>query len=187
MECGNSFISVRIAGYERKLYDATDDPGFVLSLMDIITGSVEIKLPGIVIRGEMNKFPRFPAGIDRKAKKVTTEQSNTSVVIGNELILKIYRKLIDSDNPDVIIPTMLWQNTDFRDLPMPIGKLELAGQNKLLLASLSQYLSDSIDGWSRFVTYLREGVKSGGSAERLLLLEDAEKLGSLTGRMHIAL
>ncbi len=187
MECGDSFISARIAGQVRNLYDATGDPGFVLSLLDIISGSEEIKLPGIVIRGEMNKFATIPAGIERKTRKITAEQSNTSIVIGNMLILKIYRKLIDSDNPDIIIPTMLWQNTDFRNLPMPVGKVELAGQNRILLASLSQYLSGSIDGWSRFVTNLSEGIKSNRSTERLLLLEDAEKLGSLTGRMHMAL
>ncbi|MGC8514694.1 MAG: hypothetical protein ACP5OC_00980 [Thermoplasmata archaeon] len=184
---GNSFVAVRFNIGTRKLYDATDDPEFVLAFACLIFDPGRFPSGNGQVKAEKTSFSQneeFPDGV---VKKITAEQSNTSIVIGNKLILKIYRKIIGANNPDYRIPVLLWQKSGFRQTPMPVGKVELDLGDKFLIATLFRYLQGSTDGWSRFTGRLQSSLQNDTSMRGLLLLDDASLLGSLTGSMHSAL
>ena len=186
-EMGNSFITVRIGEGTRKLYDATEDSEFVLALTRLIMSPEKFNSQTLELRAQRTQFSEYEDLSHTEVRKITAEQSNTSIVIGNKLILKIYRKIIDAENPDYKIPVLLWQKTGFRQTPMPVGKAELDLKDTFLIATLSQYLQGSIDGWSRFTRLLQDSLRNNASIADALLLEDAARLGSLTGNMHAAL
>lgn len=186
-EMGNSFITVRIGEGTRKLYDATEDSEFVLALTRLIMSPEKFNSQTLELRAQRTQFSEYEDLSHTEVRKITAEQSNTSIVIGNKLILKIYRKIIDAENPDYKIPVLLWQKTGFRQTPMPVGKAELDLKDRFLIATLSHYLQGSTDGWSRFTRLLQDILRNNASMRDSLLVEDAALLGSLTGNMHSAL
>ena len=52
------------------------------------------------------------------------EQSNTSVRFGDELILKLFRRLQFGPNPDVEVGIFLTEHTDFRGTPAVVGSID---------------------------------------------------------------
>lgn len=184
---GNSFISTNLDGKEMKLYDATDDPEFSLLITRMIMDQQVPPNNSDVLRIEKTSFSSNEVLIGDKVRKLTGEQSNTSIVIEDRFILKIYRKIIGTENPDYKIPVILWQEAGFGQTPMPIGKAELFVGHSLLIATLSLYLNGSTDGWSRFTSALESGLRLDAQMKEMLLLDDAGKLGSLTGSLHSAL
>ncbi len=184
---GNSFISARFNDNARNLYDAADDPEFVLAFASLIMNPETFPSGNKEIKAERTTFSHNEEFLDGDVRKITAEQSNTSIVIGNRHILKIYRKIIGADNPDYKVPVLLWQETGFIQTPMPVGKAELDLKDRLLIATIFRYLQGSTDGWTRFTLHLMNILKSDVPMSGLLLLDDAALLGSLTGSMHSAL
>lgn len=184
---GNSFVSVSFHDGTRKLFDATDDPEFALLFMRLIMDPATFSAYPDALRTERTPFSHDYNIPGDEVRKITAEQSNTSIVIGNKFILKIYRKIIGTENPDYTIPVILWQETGFRQTPMPLGKADLLLKDRLLIATVFRFLQESMDGWSRFTGLLQGSLHSGARVNEILLLEDAAQLGSLTGNMHSAL
>ena len=184
---GNSFITARFNDNARKLYDATDDTEFVLAFASLIMNPETFQSGSKELKAERTSFSYNEELHDGDVRKITAEQSNTSIVIGNRHIMKIYRKIIGADNPDYRIPVLLWQEAGFIQTPMPVGKAELDLKERILIATIFQYLQGSTDGWSRFTLHLMNILKAEASMSDLLLLDDASLLGSLTGGMHSAL
>ena len=118
------------------------------------------------------------------ARPLLVEQSNTSVVYDERLILKLFRRVHPEPNPDVEITERLGE----RGFPHVVPQLaECAGQADL--AVVRQYLLGSTDAWYLAHTSFRDQL-----AARLAPEEaggdfgpDAFTLGEVTGRMHVAL
>ena len=83
--------------------DAFEDPGFCRALLDLIgtSGRVEGDHGALVGRASTG-FPRdLPA--DLPARRVSGEQSNTSVTFGESLIVKHFRRVVAGVNPELEI------------------------------------------------------------------------------------
>jgi maltose alpha-D-glucosyltransferase/alpha-amylase len=78
------------------------------------------------------------------------EQSNTSVVYGDRLILKIYRRLEEGVNPDVEIGRFLTEQREFANTPPVAGALEYRprGGAPMTLGLLQGYVANQGDAWS---------------------------------------
>ena len=146
------------------VYDATLDPELSLALL------------GLVAPDETAEHAR-PAG---------AEQSNTSLVYDNRLILKLFRRLAEGPNPDVEVVTALTK-AGFENTPAAVGVWEEGDYD---LAVCQQFLAEAIDGWSLALTSLRDFYAAdcedpadcGGD-----FAPEAERLGETTARMHVAL
>jgi maltose alpha-D-glucosyltransferase/alpha-amylase len=84
-----------------------------------------------------------------KPSPVKAEQSNTSIVYGNQFILKLYRKLEYGINPDVEIGRYLTENTSFANVPSVAGTLEYRVGRKQLasLAVVHNFMPNEGDAW----------------------------------------
>jgi len=108
------------------------------------------------------------------------EQSNTSVVYDNRLILKVFRKLQSGPNPDVEIGQMLVKSGSEVQVPNLAGKVEFTeGDETTVLAILQQYVHNFGDGWGWLLEQLRN--RNSGSVSAIALL------GRRTAEMHTAL
>ena len=166
-----------LAGEDHEL-DALADPRQVRELVHMMRTNT--KLPageGIVEFASVEPF----AGVGhelREARAVGAEQSNTSIVFDEELILKVFRRLEAGINPELELLRFLTEH-EFENIAQLDGWYAYAGrQMDATLGILQQFVAGE-DGWDRALATL------GGEAERFL--DSLRRLGEATGRMHAVL
>jgi maltokinase len=120
------------------------------------------------------------------ARPITAEQSNTSLVFDDRLVLKIFRRLHPGRNPDVEVTAAL-ANAGFEHVAVPL----LAWRDDPYdLAFGQQYLAGGSEGWALALTSLRDLYSStavhpadtGGD-----FAAESGRLGRMTAEMHLAL
>ena len=127
------------------------------------------------------------------------EQSNTSIIYGDQFILKLFRKIESGVNPDVEIGAFLTQH-GFKHTPAVLGTLEyrLLGNQVYSAGILQEFVQNKGDAWKYTLESLSsffERVNSlspdenGEQWGQLAgdYLKSAALLGQRTAEMHIAL
>lgn len=119
------------------------------------------------------------------ARPLLVEQSNTSVVYDERLILKFFRRLHDAPNPDVEINRLLGD----RGFPHVVAQRAELRRDDVDLAVVRDYLLGSTDAWQLAQTSLRDLLNSrvppdeaGGDFD-----PDAAALGEVTATLHVEL
>ena len=159
-----------IAGLgDRVYYDATVDSEMALELLRVASGGDEHA---------------------ERARPLGVEQSNTSLVYDDRLILKLFRRLSVGPNPDADVTAAL-AATGFSHVAPPLLRWQRDGRD---LAFGQQYLAGGTDGWALALTSLRDyygaasvacpgppGLSGGDFAA------EVGRLGQMTGEMHLAM
>ncbi|HEX8083739.1 MAG TPA: phosphotransferase [Solirubrobacteraceae bacterium] len=116
----------------------------------------------------------------RQVRPVGVEQSNSSVVFADELILKIYRRIEPGPNPELELLRFLTEH-GFEYIARLAGWYDHTGRLvDATLGLMQEFLPGGSDGWERAM----EGfARDGGEA----FLGDIAELGEITGRMHTTL
>jgi maltokinase len=146
-------------------YDATLDPEMALALLDIVTEDKESAT---------------------RVRPVTTEQSNTSLVYDDRLILKLFRRLVEGRNPDVEV-TLALDEAGFDHVATPVASWV---RNNADLAFVQQYLAGGAEGWALALTSLRDLYAAGPDDPALAggdFGAEARRLGQMTASMHLAM
>jgi maltose alpha-D-glucosyltransferase / alpha-amylase len=147
------------------LYDPTGDPAFGTELLRIMATRRRLRGEHGEVAGSLTKEFK-----DRRREKpkslrpqlVRVEQSNTSLLYGNELFFKLFRKLDAGVNPDVEIARQLTRK-GFEHTPDVVGELNYAQAGKAsTLGVLKRYVPNEGDAWSYTLDAL------GGYFERIL-------------------
>jgi maltokinase len=155
--------------------DVLDDPRPVRELVSMIRRGV--KLPaedGVIEFGSVSDF----AAELREARPVGVEQSNTSIVFDDELILKVFRRLEPGINPELELLRFLTEH-GFENIPQLAGWYSYAGrQMDATLGILQQFVSGE-DGWERALACMSSDPEGFAASTR--------RLGQVIGRMHSTL
>jgi maltokinase len=119
------------------------------------------------------------------ARPLVVEQSNTSVVYDERLILKLFRRVHPEPNPDVEITEVLGA----RGFPHVVPQLAELRSDRADLAVVRQYLLGSTDAWELAHTSLRDllGTRMPPEEAGGDFGPEAFTLGEVTGRLHVAL
>ncbi len=124
------------------------------------------------------------------ARPLNAEQSNTSLVYDDRLILKLFRRLSAGPNPDVEVTEAL-ARTGFGHIALPLVRWQRDGHD---LAFGQQYLAGGTDGWALALTSLRDfyGAASGDNPTSPAMsggdfAAEASRLGQMTADMHLAM
>jgi maltokinase len=137
---------------------------------------------------------RFRPGADRDLLPVgepslalSGEQSNTSLVFGDQAILKVFRRLEPGLNPDIEIHQALTE-LGARHVARLLGDLEgeVDGES-VSLAMLQEFLTTATDGWELAKISVRDlmaeadlhAEEAGGD-----FAGEAERLGVAVGELH---
>jgi maltose alpha-D-glucosyltransferase/alpha-amylase len=186
--------------------DATADAEACLSLVDGIRNGLQ--WPGC--RGAFRCLPTSAADSAltvplRHAKRLSGEQSNTSIVFDRRVILKLMRKFDPGINPDREILEFLTTHTRYRSVPPLIGSIEYQGRSEspATVGLLQTFIPNDGDGWSAAIEHVqallrdsRLQITSGWTEARLreLVQESCRpdvtamrRLGAITAELHIAL
>jgi maltose alpha-D-glucosyltransferase/alpha-amylase len=86
----------------------------------------------------------------------SAEQSNTSIIYGKQLFLKIYRRLQAEENPDVEVGRFLTEIAHFNRIPPFLGEISISsgGAATTTLALLQGLVPNQGDGWQWFLDEL---------------------------------
>jgi maltose alpha-D-glucosyltransferase/alpha-amylase len=134
------------------VYDAMEDDGFCRFLIDAIERRRRFKGRS----GEWVATPtrrirsvRGQKDVPLEPSQVGAEQSNTSVVFGNRLILKLFRRLDEGVNPEVEICRFLTDKAHFNNIPQLAGAVEYRrGRAKTVsLMVLQSFVPNEGDAW----------------------------------------
>jgi maltose alpha-D-glucosyltransferase/alpha-amylase len=95
---------------------------------------------------------RGPAEVDLAPSRLTGEQSNSSILYDERLILKLFRKVEPGPNPDSEIGRYLTEKTNFRRIPPFAGSIEYVrdGEIPITAALLQGLVVNEGDGWRWF-------------------------------------
>ena len=136
----------------------------------------------------------FTVPQNQEFRVIKSEQSNSSFIIGDSIIIKNYRNIKPGENPDIDVPEKLFAQGEFHETPAPMGDVAYYGRSgKIYLAYASRFIAGSEDAWSHynwlFSDLLRRNTADHSFEEKFMVefIKAADSLGRLTGRMHRAL
>ena len=139
-------------------------------------------LPGVAGTFACDATDAFPQldGADLAERRLRVEQSNTSVALGERMILKLFRRLEPGLNPDLEIGAFL-TDAGFADTPRLLGSVTYDPDDgdPCAVAMLQELVPTRGDAWSEMLGTL---ATDAGAA-----LEMARRIGAVTARMHDAL
>jgi len=163
-----------------EVYDALEDPTAAAALLEAIRASRLVEGPEGVVEfrsaAGADAFGEPPSAI----RPVGREQSNSSIVFDERLILKAYRRLEPGIGPEIEILRFL-ADREFDAVPALVGWYEHRGPPlDVTLGVLQRFLPDADDGWEIAQDLLRRG--EGATFHPL-----AHELGAAIGRLHATL
>ncbi|MBI2360657.1 MAG: alpha-glucosidase C-terminal domain-containing protein, partial [Deltaproteobacteria bacterium] len=207
-------------GADGVLYDALYDPRFCTSLLSAIARRRRFKGDGGTLFALPSKVFRKVIGSAESSLEPSLfrkEQSNTSVIYGDRLILKMFRRLQEGVNPDVEVGRFITEKTSLAHIPPFAGAFELqTGRAEPLTIGLLQgMVANQGDAWGYTLEclgrYFDEALAQPADREKPALpeapviglveadipvfaqnligpfLSSAALLGQRTGELHIAL
>ena len=165
------------------LTDATESDAFVRILFNLIRHSQQLPSGSGTLRGEA--VPQAQAVFEKMAvipiiRRLNVEQSNTSVVIGEQMILKVIRKLESGVSPELEIGQFL-ARVGFKGAPMLLGALKIDGLANATLAVIHEFIKTEMDGWAYTLDAFQKS-----EVPPAQFLSEAKALGSVLGELHAA-
>jgi maltokinase len=113
------------------------------------------------------------------ARPVGAEQSNTSIVFDEELILKVFRRLEPGINPELEMLRFLTQHGFASIAPLGGWYAYSGGPLAATLGILQHFVANGRDGWNLALDEVAENPDA--------FLDRLQQLGAVTGEMHTVL
>ena len=144
---------------ESLLYDALVDKSFCKFLIKAIGRQRHFRgKVGEVAASRTRVFRHVhtTSQISLEPVPVKAEQTNTSVVYGDRLILKLFRRIEEEINPELEIGRFLTEKTDFPYVSQLAGYLEYHRKKgkKTTLATLHNFVPNEGDAWQYTLDFL---------------------------------
>ena len=126
-------------------------------------------------------------------RRIPGEQSNASIVFGDAVVMKIYRRLREGVQPEIEMGRFLTDVAGFENTPALLGTVELRaeGDEVTTLASVFAFVRNQGDAWAYLTDALMRDLDAAALGEEdeefpygLVL---SELLGRRTAEMHRAL
>jgi len=166
------------------VYDGPHDPAFVQPWLSLMSGSSPgPSTPTFSLRGVAFPGP-VTVPVDAASRVLSGEQSNTSVIVGQQVIVKLFRVVAAGENPDVLVQTAL-AAAGCERVAHPVGAVESTTidpadgrATRAHLAYACEFLPDSHDAWRVEVAAVLAGQP---------FVEQAHGLGVATAQVHATL
>jgi maltose alpha-D-glucosyltransferase/alpha-amylase len=142
---------VRDGAGDGVVFDAMADRSFARAILDAIVARRRFKGRAGSLHGMSSRAHRSLLGsaADRLEPSLSqAEQSNSSILFGDRLMFKLYRRLEPGINPEVELGTFLTER-GFEHVPAIAGTLEYRGQHgeARAVASLQAFVPNEGDAW----------------------------------------
>jgi len=135
------------------IFDALIEGGFTATLLEAIARRRHWK-------GQEGRMAAFPTRVFQKLRGPTTEtlsqsamkteQTNTSIIYGDRLMLKLFRRMEEGTSPELEIGRFLTEKVAFPNAPPVAGAIEYHSRlipEPVTLAILHGYVPNEGDAW----------------------------------------
>src|ERR1051325_350941 len=176
------------------LQDALLDDGFCSSLLKIS----QIPTRQGTINGEMSEEAADAGSLPMR--RGSAEQSNSSIIYGDRLILKLFRRQQPGPNPEIEIGKYLTETAQYDRIPRFVGAMEYSKESDepSAMPIVQALVANEGDGWKWTVEELERYYENVGRTPMPqdpnvareyvgAYLEAAAVLGRRTAEMHLAL
>jgi maltose alpha-D-glucosyltransferase / alpha-amylase len=178
----NVLAAVRKGARQGTLLDAAADPGFIAMVLNNLRTSQSLEADHR--RLEFVPSPGFAAAApsaSENVRAIDTEQSNTTVVVGNQYVLKLFRRVEAGINPEIEVGRFLTETVQFSHAPALLGAIELDESGaRSTVAVVHQFIENQGDSWTVTNAYLDRFVEE----QRLLTVETAGQSDEQAAYLH---
>ena len=189
--------AVRRGSTEGTLLDATAEPEFISVLLaklsageTVSAGDQKVEFrPTTAFEGQPPEIKVIHA-IDR-------EQSNSSVVVDNKYVVKIFRKVTPGIHPEFEMGRFLADVAHFKNTPALLGTVELVeGETRTALATVHAFIQNQGDAWGVTGASLDRLIDeqrllpdeiAAETSEMTSMLQRMRQIGRRTAELHHAL
>jgi maltose alpha-D-glucosyltransferase/alpha-amylase len=136
------------------LFDGTIDDRFDSVLLQAIEQHEQVRMRlGSVRAVQTNAFERIRQTGPLPPRRLSGEQSNSSIVYGDRLILKLFRRFDTGVNPDYEIGSYITEKTSFTRVPPVVGALEYTpiAEETATLGMMQALVESQGDGWTHAI------------------------------------
>jgi len=211
-----ALVEVEFEDGERNVYhmpllvESDGTPRDAFDDVERLGGIGELMAHGHTVKGEDGAFHFGGPGLDplsppggRSIRGLSAEQSNSSLILDEEVIVKFFRRVEVGANPDLELNRLL-TNEGFPHIPPQVGEIiyegELEGEEVSFDLGIAQrFVGDAEDGWSEVLRHVhqlfdeihpedaREDIGALIAERNAEILERLEQLGDITASLHVAL
>ena len=182
-------------GKKGAIYDAAGDDDFAACLLPFLAEDLSVDVgDSMVLSGVSTTAGKaLIREVEGQPQKMLgVEQSNTSLIIGKKVMLKMYRRTAFGSHPEVATTSFLTEEAKFKNTPAYLGMLDLkyADGRTMALGILQSFVPNVGDGWSYTMEYLKsyfaEALGENKKSNHTAYLKKVRLLGQRTAEMHKA-
>ena len=194
-----ALAAVRQGSREGTLLDVASEQEFIEVLIDNLRNNEtvtegDLRLEFLPTAALLQQPPKPIEHV----QAVDTEQSNSTALVDNDYVVKLYRKLEAGINPEIEIGRFLTEVAGFRNSPALLGSVELVeGDRRSSIGIVHAFVQNQGDAWTvtsayldRFVEHQRlpaEVEHANESEDQVSYLRYMMQVGRRVAEMHIAL
>ena len=195
-----AIAKVRRGPREFYLHDAAADERFVRTLLDgLAAGRAVDAGAGQIVFSPGAALSEAPVPDRFVVRAVGLEQSNTSVLVEDHVVVKVLRRLEPGIHPEIEMGRYLTDVAGFANTPPLLGVVEQMDEGGVptALAVVHAFVRNQGDGWSHTLGYLDrffEDFRVLAQEERpapaeahAIYLSEARQLGRRVAELHLAL
>ncbi len=183
------------------LYDAASDEEFIYALVKAMGEPHDLPFDAGTLRFRAtNAYPRLVGKARLEGlRRPAVEGTNSTVILGEQLFLKLYRRMQTGVNPELEMGRFLTEVSPYTNITPLAGSIEYQEKNgkSATLALLTGHVDNQGDGWTYSVEYLERFFEDCLTRPQVMPAEPAERhgdyrwlmqtLGQRTGELHQAL
>jgi maltose alpha-D-glucosyltransferase / alpha-amylase len=196
-----AFAAVRQGAREGTLLDVATDQVFIAILMHNLQQSLTVEERDQGLRLEFRPTSRFadkPIRQPERIRAVETEQSNSTALVDEDYVVKIYRRLESGINPQIEMGRFLTEVAGFANTPALLGTVELVeGDIRTAIGAVHAFVANQGDAWTVTAAYLDRFVEEqrllqtvhgpAESEDQVSYLRYMSQTGRRVAEMHVAL
>jgi maltose alpha-D-glucosyltransferase/alpha-amylase len=194
----NALAAVRRGPREGTLLDATVEPSFVSFVLENLRASqtVEAGERRLEFQPTDKLAKDGPIAIEDVCA-VDTEQPNTTVLVGNDYVVKLFRRLEPGINPEIEVGHFLTETVPFANTAPLLGTVELKVNGaRNAVAVVHGFVQNQGDAWTVTGAYLDRFVEeqrllaaesAGQSDEQTAYVRRMEQVGKRVAELQFAL
>ncbi|SMH58643.1 maltose alpha-D-glucosyltransferase [Azospirillum agricola] len=187
------------------LYDAVQTDGFVLSLLDALRQGRALPAngsAGTIRFTPTRQLEAIELAAEPEVRRLGVEQSNNSVLVDSQIVVKVLRRLVAGQHPEIEMGRFLTEVAGFANTPATLGAVEHIAPDgtPTALAVVQSFVRNQGDGWASTVETLErelEDIRLGVATTTPDAAESGEPfdmhltmmatLGQRTAELHRAL
>jgi maltose alpha-D-glucosyltransferase/alpha-amylase len=173
----HALAAVRQGPREGTLLDVAAQEELIGAILEKICTAETVEAEGRQLEFRAtSRLPHDACERGNPVRGVDTEQSNTTAIIGEKLVMKLFRRLEDGVNPEIEIGRFLTEVADFQNAPPLVGTVELVeADRRRSVAVVHGFVQNQGEAWTVTSSYLDRFVEE----LRLLASEDPAQSSEL--------